>query len=146
MTRDGSTCVLSQVTPPLSARNLYPHDPTGSVRVPVKVTPPTQFEPVGAMSDQMPRTRSRTQVGAVPVVSDTRTVNVKVVLGVPVPGETVPFSIVSVPQVRATTGDANPVRDAVSQPARASAPTSQVRRSCRRPFGSVRPSLWSVRP
>ena len=94
----------------------------------MNVTPPAQFEPVGDRSDQMPRTRTRTQSGAVPVVSETRTEKVKVVLGVPVPGETVPFSIVSVPQVRATTGDANPVRDAVSQPARASAPTSQVRR------------------
>jgi hypothetical protein len=106
----------------------------------VKATPPTQFEPVGARSDQVPWTRTRTQAGAAPVVSETVTLKVKVVLGEPVPGETVPPVIVSVPQVLAWTGDANPVRDAVSQPARASAPTSHVRRSCRRPFGSKLPS------
>ena len=116
------------MTPALLARNVYPHDPTGSERVPVKVTPPTQFDPVGARSDHVPRTRTRTQVGATPLVSETLTENVNVVLGVPDPGDTVPPSIVSVPQVLAWTGDANPVRDAVSQPARASAPTSHVRR------------------
>ena len=94
----------------------------------MKTTPPTQFDPVGARSDHVPWTRSRTQVGAAPVVSDTLTENVNVVLGVPVPGETVPPVIVNVPQVLAWTGDANPVRDAVSQPARASAPTIHVRR------------------
>ena len=106
----------------------------------MNTTPPVQSEPVGARSDHVPRTRSRTQVGAFPVVSETVTAKVKVVLGVPVPGETVPPSIVSVPQVLASAGDANPVRDAVSKPARASAPTSQVRRSCRDPFGSELPS------
>ena len=88
----------------------------------------------------MPRTRTRTHVGACPVESETVTAKVKVVLGVPVPGETVPPSMVSVPQVLASAGDANPVRDAVSQPARASAPTSQVRRPCLDPFGSELPS------
>jgi hypothetical protein len=62
------------------------------------------------------------------------------VLGMPVPGETVPSSMVSVPQVLASTGDANPVRDAVKQPARANAPTSQRRRSFRVRFGSDLPS------
>jgi hypothetical protein len=49
------------------------------------------------------------------------------------------------PHVRASAGDANPVRDAVSQPASASAPTSQVRRSRRLVFGSKLPSYWSDR-
>ena len=111
----------------------------------MKTTPPTQSDPVGARSDQLPWTRTRTQVGAIPVVSETVTANVKIVLGVPLPGETVPSSIVSVPHVLARAGDANPVRDAVSQPARATAPTSQVRRSRRRPFGSELPSYWSAR-
>ena len=93
----------------------------------------------------MPWTLTRTQVGAVPVVSETVTANVKVVVGMPVPGETVPPAIVSDPHVRASAGDANPVRDAVSQPASASAPTSQVRRSRRRVFGSELPSYWSAR-
>jgi hypothetical protein len=106
----------------------------------VKTTPPVQSDPVGARSDHVPRTRSRTQVGAFPVVSETVTANVKVVLGVPVPGETVPSSMVSVPQVLASAGDANPVRDAVIQPARASAPTSHMRRSCLDLFGSELPS------
>jgi hypothetical protein len=68
------------------------------------------------------------------------TANVKVVVGMPVPGETVPPAIVSDPHVRASAGDANPVKDAVSQAASASAPTNQVRRSCRRVFGSKLPS------
>jgi hypothetical protein len=144
-TRDGLTCVWSQLPPPLRARKTYPHDPMGRLRVPVKMTPPVQSDPVGARSDQLPWTRTRTQVGAVPVVSETVTAKVKVVLGVPVPGETVPSSMVSVPQVRARTGDAKPVRDAVNQPASAIAPTSQVRRSCRRPFGSELPSYLSAR-
>ena len=93
----------------------------------------------------MPWTLTRTQAGAVPVVSETVTANVKVVVGVPVPGETVPPVMVIDPQVRARAGDANPVRDAVSQPASASAPTSQVRRSRRLVFGSKLPSYWSDR-
>jgi hypothetical protein len=78
-------------------------------------------------------------------VSETVTANVKVVVGLPVPGETVPPAIVSDPHVRASAGDANPVKDAVSQPASASAPTSQVRRSRVRVFGSELPSYWSDR-
>ena len=93
----------------------------------------------------MPWTLTRTQVGAVPVVSETVTANVKVVVGVPVPGETVPPATVIGPQVRANAGEANPIRDAVSQPASASAPTSQMRRSCRLAFGSKLPSYWSDR-
>ena len=111
----------------------------------MKSTPPVQSEPVGARSDQVPWTLTRTQIGGVPVVSETVTANVKVVVGVPVPGETVPPPIVKEPHVRASAGDANPVRDAVSQPASASAPTSQVRRSRRGPFGSKLPSYWSAR-
>jgi hypothetical protein len=93
----------------------------------------------------VPWTLTRTQVGAVPVVSETVTAKVKVVVGVPVPGETVPPAMVIDPHVRASAGDANPVRDAVSQPASASAPTSQVRRSRRLLFGSKLPSYWSDR-
>ena len=93
----------------------------------------------------MPWTLTRTQVGGVPVVSETVTAKVNVVDGVPVPGETVPPAIVNDPQVRASAGDANPVRDAVSKPASASAPTSQVRRSRRLVFGSKLPSYWSDR-
>ena len=111
----------------------------------MKSTPAVQSEPVGARSDQVPWTLTRTHVGAAPVVSETVTANVKVVVGLPVPGETVPPEIVSDPQVRASAGDAKPVRDAVSQPASASAPTSQVRRSRRRVFGSKLPSYWSHR-
>jgi hypothetical protein len=145
-TRDGLTFVWSQVAPPaVRARKRYPHDPIGSSRVPVKSTPPAQSEPVGARSDQVPWTLTRTQVGAVPVVSETVTANVKVVVGVPVPGETVPPAIVIGPQVRANAGDANPIRDVVSQPASANAPTSQVRRSRRLVFGSKLPSYWSDR-
>ena len=111
----------------------------------MKTTPATQFEPVGARSDQVPWTRRRTQAGATPVESETVTLKVKVVLGEPVPGETVPPWMVSVPQVLAWTGDANPVRDAVSQPASASASTSQERRSRLRAFGSELPSYWFAR-
>ncbi len=87
-------------------------------------------------ADQTPATRKRTQAGAAPVVSETVTWKANVEGVVPVPGETVPPSMVRVPHVRARTGDANPVRDAKRQPASANAPTSQERRSLRRPCGS----------
>ena len=91
-TRDGLTRVELQVHPPaIHARGTYPHDPTGSSRVPVNSTPPVQSEPVGARPDQVLLTLDldRRSAGA-PPVSETVTANVKVVVGVPVPGETVP--------------------------------------------------------
>jgi hypothetical protein len=90
----------------------------------------------------VPFTSRRTQAGAAPVVSLKFTVKVNVVVVVPVPGETEPPAIVTVPQVRARTGAARANRDAISNPVRANAATSLVVRPWRRadrrvavPFG-----------
>jgi hypothetical protein len=53
----------------------------------------------------VPLTRTWTDDGATPVVSRTWTLNVKVVAVVPVPGEALPSLMVTVPQVRAATGE-----------------------------------------
>jgi hypothetical protein len=80
----------------------------------------------------VPLTVTWTQTGFVPVVSETVTLKVNAVAVVPVPGVTIPFLTVIVPQVRACTGATNPVSDAVNQPARAKAPTNPIwtRRRC----------------
>ena len=77
------------------------------------------MEPVGAIAVHEPATNTRTADGAVPVVSRTKTENVKLVAVVPDPGDAVPFVIVSVPQVRAWTGTVDQTSSATIQPASA---------------------------
>lgn len=107
--------------------------PTASFRASRYVTPPSQSEPDGVIFRQTPFTRSLTDFGASLSLSLNRTENWNQVAVVPVAGLTVPFSIVTSPQVLARAGAAaNPNRDATSQPESARAPASLIRGCPRR--------------
>ena len=66
----------------------------------------------------------RTHIGRDPVRSETDNVNVKVVAGVPLPGDAWPFSTVIWPQVPARTGAENATPPSTSQPASPTVATS----------------------
>jgi hypothetical protein len=123
----GTAPVKVHVVPPLRTAKLYGHAPTGRLRAPLKMTPALRFVPPAARSLQMPLTRTRTQAGAVPVLSTTVRLNVKVVEGAPLPGEAIPGPSMSVAQDLASTGEAKAARDSASQLASAMAPTRLVR-------------------
>jgi hypothetical protein len=76
------------------------------------------------MSVHVPAIRRRTQLGADPVRSDTRTVNVNDVAVVPLPGVAAPSSMVIWPQVRASAGVANEAAPTINQPVSAQVTTS----------------------
>jgi hypothetical protein len=123
----GTAPVNVQVVPPLRTAKLYGHVPTGRVRVPLKTTPALKFVPPGARSLELPLTWRRTHAGVAPVLSTTVRLNVKVVEGEPLPGETFPGPSVSVAQDFASTGEAKPTRDSAIQLVSAMAPTRLVR-------------------
>jgi hypothetical protein len=80
------------------------------------VTPPRKSVPDVDRSVHVPAIRRRTQLGAAPVRSDTRTVNVNDVDVVPLPGVAAPFSIVIWPHVRASAGLANAAAPTINPP------------------------------
>jgi hypothetical protein len=130
-TEAGATAVKLHVVPPLMAtRKLYGHVPLGSMRVPLKTTPALMFVPPPDRLLVVPLTRTRTHDGAVPDLSATVTVNLKVVEVVPLPGETAPSAMVTVAQDLASTGETKPTRGSANQLVSARAPTRliQVRR------------------
>jgi hypothetical protein len=87
------------------------------------MTPALKSVPEAVRLLHPPLTRTRTHVGVLPDLSLTRTVNVKVVLGVPLAGDTVPPWTVIGPQDPARTGTAKPTSDAKKQVASAMAAT-----------------------
>jgi hypothetical protein len=82
---------------------------------------------VVAIGLNAPMTRTTTQAGFAAVLSETVTLNVKVVAVVPLPGVTLPVSMEVWPQVVASTMGANVKTPMRSQPAIATAPTSHDR-------------------
>jgi hypothetical protein len=78
----------------------------------------------------VPLTRTRTHDGAVPLLVETVTRNVKVVAVVPVPGDALPLPTEIVVHDLARTGVANPRRDALNKLVSASIPKKliQIRR------------------
>jgi hypothetical protein len=130
-TEAGTTALKLQLVPPLMpTTKLYGHVPAGSFRVPLNTTPALMFVPAPDRLLVVPLTRTRTHDGAVPDLSETVTVNLKLVAVVPVPGETAPGPIVTVAHDLAATGDTKPTRGATNQLVSARAPTRliQVRR------------------
>ena len=98
-TEAGTTLLKLHVVPPLMpTTKLYGHVPAGSFRVPLNATPALKFVPPPDRLLVVPLTRTRTHDGAVPDLSETVTVNLKVVVVVPVPGETAPGPIFTVAQ------------------------------------------------
>jgi hypothetical protein len=72
----GETAVRVQIVPPLLlAMKLYGHVPTGSLRVPLNWTPVLKSVPEADRSLEAPLIRTRTHVGAAPVLSVTVTLN-----------------------------------------------------------------------
>ena len=77
-------------------------------------------------------------MGIAPVLSATVRLNLKVVDGAPLPGETLPGPSVSVAHDLASTGEAKPTRDSASQLVSAMALTRLVRvRRCSIPRNQV---------
>jgi hypothetical protein len=140
-TEAGTTALKLHVVPPLMpTTKLYGHVPAGSLRVPLNTTPALKFVPPPDRLRVVPLTRRRTHEGAVPDLSATDTVNLKLVAVVPVPGETAPSPMITVAQDLASTGETKPTRGAAKQLVSARAPTRliQVRRhSIRRNHVSV---------
>jgi hypothetical protein len=121
----GETSVWSQVLPESRcAWNQYVQFPTGSDRLAVYTTPALNRVPVVCISVQLFATRTRTDAGGVPELSEIETRNVNVVAVVPLAGEAVPFSIVSGPQLRAATGPARAVPPTIKRPVNARSGTS----------------------
>jgi hypothetical protein len=77
--------------------------------------------PVVDMFVHVPATKTRTDDGAKPFASLTRTEKLKVVAVVPDPGDAVPFQTASGPQGWARTGPAVQTSDATTKPASANA-------------------------
>ncbi len=125
----GSTSVWSHCRPRSSIdRKAYPRVPTGKVREPVNVTPPSQSDPEGVRSVKEPLSTSRTDRGASLPESTKWTEKWNVVAVVPVAGLTVPRSRVTWPQTLAKTGETDrPTTDANSQLESASAPARRNR-------------------
>jgi hypothetical protein len=83
--------VLAPPPVPLVAEKLYPYVPAASLRPTVKVTPAFQFDPEAVIgTDPIPAIVTTTLDGAQPALSRYWTAKPKVVVGLPLPGETVP--------------------------------------------------------